>query len=225
METTKKTSTTKKKIVIDDSFILTSYMDFCLENNHRPKNVFLFCKQYKITEPEFYSFYGNLDAIRKDVWSKFLENALVTLEKEELFSSYNEKNKLLSLYFTLFEILTLNRSYVLFDLQEHDKGIQNLKVLKEFRNQFKEFIVSIINENTTAVNSRISKITKPVFSEGAWVQFLFLLRFWINDSSKGLEKTDVLIEKSVNTVADLLETKPLENLIDLGKFLWKEKRN
>jgi hypothetical protein len=225
METSKKPSTAKKKMIIDDSFIVSSYMDFCLENNHRPKNVFLFCKQYKITEPEFYSFYGNLDAIGKDIWTKFLENALVTLEKGELFSGYSEKNKLLSLYFTLFEILTLNRSYVLFDLHEHEKGLKNLKVLKEFRNQFKDFIVTIINDNTNAVNSSITRITKPLFSEGAWIQFLFLLRFWINDSSKGFEKTDVLIEKSVNTVVDLLETKPLENLIDLGKFLWKEKRN
>ena len=37
------------------------------------------------------------------------------------------------------------------------------------------------------------------------------------------EKTDILIEKSVNTVVDLLDTKPLESLLDLGKFLWKEK--
>jgi len=27
----------------------------------------------------------------------------------------------------------------------------------------------------------------------------------------------------VNTVVDLADTKPLESLFDLGKFLWKEK--
>jgi hypothetical protein len=53
---------------------------------------------------------------------------------------------------------------------------------------------------------------------------LFLLKFWMDDTSKGFEKTDILIEKSVNTVVDLLDTKPLESLFDLGKFLWKEKR-
>jgi hypothetical protein len=75
------------------------------------------------------------------------------------------------------------------------------------------------------VSDKISKITKPVFAEGAWIQFLFLLKFWMDDTSVGFEKTDVLIEKSVNTVVDLLDTKPLESLFDLGKFLWKEKMN
>jgi hypothetical protein len=45
----------------------------------------------------------------------------------------------------------------------------------------------------------------------------------MDDTSKGFEKTDVLIEKSVNTVVGLLDTKQLENLFDLGKFLWKER--
>ena len=84
---------------------------------------------------------------------------------------------------------------------------------------------NIINSNDSVVSDRVSKITKPIFSEGAWIQFLFLLKFWMDDASVGFEKTDVLIEKSVNTVVDLLDTKPLESLFDLGKFLWKEKMN
>lgn len=222
MEAVKKT--TVKKKLIDDNFIISKYMDSVLENNHEPKNVFKFCKDNKIVESEFYSFYGSLDALKKDIWIKFFENAVATIEKEEAFESYSDKNKLLTLYFTLFEILTLNRSYVLFSLKENDKGLQNLSNLKLFRNQFKDFIVTIIESNVTDNTGKINKIAKPIFSEGAWIQFLFLLKFWMDDTSKGFEKTDVLIEKSVNTVVDLLDTKPLESLLDLGKFLWKEKR-
>ncbi|GAW89492.1 hypothetical protein FPS14_contig00023-0020 [Flavobacterium psychrophilum] len=81
----------------------------------------------------------------------------------------------------------------------------------------------MIENNNSIVNDKIAKITKPVFSEGAWIQFLFILKFWLDDTSKSFEKTDIIIEKSVNTVVDLLDTKPLESLFDLGKFLWKEK--
>ena len=70
----------------------------------------------------------------------------------------------------------------------------------------------------------MKKYSDPVFAEGAWVQFLFVLKFWLNDHSKGFEKTDILIEKSVNTAFDLIDTKPVESLFDLGKFLWKEGR-
>lgn len=221
METTKK-STSKKKS-IDDDAIISKYMEYVLENNEEPKNVYSFCKLNKIEETEFYTFFGSLDALRQEIWVKFFENALVTIEKEEAFENYSDKNKLLTLYFTLFELLTLNRSFVLFTLKENKEGLKNLKSLKLFRTHFKDFIATIIDTNTSMVSDKVSKVTKPVFAEGAWIQFLFLLKFWMDDTSKGFEKTDVLIEKSVNTVVDLLDTKPLESLFDLGKFLWKEK--
>ena len=62
-----------------------------------------------------------------------------------------------------------------------------------------------------------------VFSEGAWLQFLFLLNFWANDDSAQFEKTDIAIEKSVNTIFDLFDNTPLNSILDFGKFLWKEK--
>lgn len=223
MDTTKKT--TAKKKMIDDNFIISKYMDAVLEKNEAPKNVFSFCKEHKINETEFYTFFGSLDALRQEIWVKFLENALSTIENDESFSTYSDKNKLLTLYFTLFEILTLNRSYVVFALKENKEGLKNLKSLKQFRNHFKDFIVTIIETENSEMKEKLAKVTKPIFAEGAWIQFLFLLKFWMDDTSKGFEKTDVLIEKSVNTVVDLLDTKPLESLFDLGKFLWKEKMN
>lgn len=223
METAKKT-TSKKKLITDDA-IVSMYMDYVLDKHMEPKNVFSFCKEHKIEESDFYKFFGSIDSLKQEIWVKFFENAQNSITKDEAFDSYSEKNKLLTLYFTLFEILTLNRSYVLFSLKENKEGLKNLKTLKHFRNHFKDFIVNIIDNNENMVSDKISKITKPVFSEGAWIQFLFLLKFWMDDTSAGFEKTDVLIEKSVNTVVDLLDTKPLESLFDLGKFLWKEKMN
>ena len=223
METAKK-KTSKTKL-IDDNAIISMYMEYVLEKNEEPKNVYSFCKEHKIEETDFYKFFGSLDALKQDIWVKFFENAEASITKDADFEGYSDKNKLLTLYFTLFEILTLNRSYVLFSLKENKEGLKNLKSLKQFRNHFKDFIVTIIDSDTSIVNDKISKVTKPVFSEGAWIQFLFLLKFWMDDTSKEFEKTDVLIEKSVNTVMDLMETKHLENIVDLGKFLWKEKFN
>ena len=223
METSKKT-TSKKKVISEDS-IISMYMNDVLSNNSEPKNVFCFCKDQSISETDFYKFFNSLDALKKIIWVKFLENAVATIKKDEAFEKYSDKNKLLTLYFTLFEILTLNRSFVLFSLSENKQGLKSLATLKEFRNSFKLFIVSIIENDQQTSNEKIKTVTKPLFSEGAYIQFLFLLKFWMDDTSKEFEKTDILIEKSVNTVVDLLNTKPLESLLDLGKFLWKEKMN
>ena len=223
MEATKKT--TSKKKVIDDDFIIEKYMNQVLEKNEEPKSVFVFCKENEIDETEFYTFFGSLDALRQEIWVKFFENTLVAIQKEKEFETYSDKNKLLTMYFTLFEILTLNRSYVLFALKENKEGLKNLKSLKGIRSHLKDFVETIIDTGSSEIKEKVAKITKPVFAEGAWIQFLFLLKFWMDDTSKSFEKTDVLIEKSVNTVVDLLNTKPLDSLFDLGKFLWKEKMN
>ncbi|WP_395057233.1 TetR family transcriptional regulator C-terminal domain-containing protein [Flavobacterium sp.] len=221
MATAKKSES--KKDIIDDNKIISLYMNDVLENNHNTKNVYVFCKNNAIEESDFYSFFGSLDALKQSIWNKFFENTISTLEKDENYANYPDKNKLLSLYFTLFEILTLNRSYVVYSLLENKEGIKNLKDFKEFRNHFKDFIGNIIENSNSGISDKVTKITKPVFSEGAWIQFLFILKFWLDDTSKSFEKTDIIIEKSVNTIVDLLDTKPLESLFDLGKFLWKEK--
>lgn len=221
MATTKKVTT--KKESIDDNVIIALYMNDVLEDNHNTKNVYVFCKNNNIEEVDFYSFFGSLDGVKQAIWTKFLENAIATLQKDENYDNYPNKNKLLSFYFTIFEILTLNRSYVMYSLTENKEGMKNMKDFKGFRNQLKDFVKDIMDTSTTENQGRVSKITKPIFSEGAWIQFLFILKFWMDDTSKSFEKTDIIIEKSVNTVVDLLETKPLENLFDLGKFIWKEK--
>lgn len=221
MATTKRSKA--KKVSLNDNHIIEFYMNDVLETNEEPKNAFVFCKKHEIEESDFYSFFGSLEAVKQAIWVKFFENAVATIEKEAAFENYSDKNKLLTLYFTLFEILTLNRSYVLFSLKENKEGLKNLKNLAAFRNHFKDYIVDKIKSKPSEQLGKVAKVTEPVFSEGAWLQFLFILKFWIDDTSKGFEKTDVLIEKSVNTVVDLLDTKPLESLLDLGKFLWKEK--
>ena len=219
----KKTKTKKKKI--DDNAIVSLYMDSVLSHNAEPKNVYVFCKDNEIEESDFYGFYGSIDALKEDIWIKLYENTASNLTKDENFSSYSNINKLLSLYFTMFEILTLNRSYIYFSLKENKNGLKNLKQLKGLRTHFKSFINQIIDENEETKNETIQKITKPLYAEGAWIQFLFLLKFWLDDTSKGFEKTDIMIEKSVKAALDVLDTTPLESVIDLGKFIWKERFN
>ena len=222
MATTKKAPSKSKQM--DDNRIIALYMDAVLSDNAVPKNIYLFCKAHQIEESDFYSFFGSFENIKQAIWVKFFENAVSTINKEEAYCTYCDKNKLLTLFYTLFEVLTLNRSYVMFSMHENKNNLKNLKDLSLLRREFKEFIANIIDENENVGVANLDKITKPVFSEGAWIQFLLILKFWIDDTSKGFEKTDIIIEKSVNTAVDVFNTKPLESLLDLGKFLWKESK-
>ncbi len=216
--------TTSKKKMIDDNFIISKFMDYVLNANEEPKKVFLFCKEIQISEADFYTFFGSIDALKKQIWLKFFENAIQLIEKEEAYEGYTDKNKLLTLYFTLFELFTANRSFILFLLPNNKEALKNLKSLSLFRSNFKSHVVALIEGGNSELFKKSATITNPILSEGAWIQFLSILKFWLNDTSKSFESTDILIEKSVNTVVDILDTKPLESLFDLGKFLWKENK-
>lgn len=212
-----------KKQLLDDDQIISLYMNNVLEKNEAPKNVYLFCKDNNLVEADFYSFFNSLDAVKEAIWIKFFENTINTLHVDANYGGYENRNKLLSLYFTFFEILTLNRTYVYYALKDNKEGLRNLQQLKELRNQFKDYIVNMMKSEEAEKLKKLAKIAQPVFSEGAWIQFLFILKFWVEDTSKGFEKTDIMIEKAVKATFDILDTTPLESLFDLGKFIWKER--
>ena len=129
---------------------------------------------------------------------------------------------MLTYFYTCFELLTLNRSYVLFALGDNKQFLDKISELREMRSGVKAFASELVEEANADKTLKISKQSPRVFSEGAWVQFLFLLKFWMDDSSAGFEKTDLAIEKSVTTIFDVFDNTPLDNLIDFGKFLYKE---
>jgi hypothetical protein len=72
---------------------------------------------------------------------------------------------------------------------------------------------------------QIQQIQQKGLQESAWIQLLLTLKFWMEDQSASFEKTDVFIEKSVNTSFDILQMTPLKSVLDFGKFLFKEKVN
>lgn len=210
-----------KKEMVDDDKIIGFYMNDVLENNAEPANVYVFCKRNGIEETQFYQFFNSISALRQEIWVKFFENAEAIMRQSADYQGYAEKDKLLTLYFTIFEILTLNRTYVSWSLRDNKHGLRNLVDLKQFRTRFKDFVEELLKTQNPEKYRKVRDVTEPMLAEGAWIQFLFILKYWLDDTSKGFEKTDIIIEKSVNTVTSLLDTKPLENLIDLGKFLWK----
>ena len=211
-----------KKENKDRLFIISSFMDYTLLTENYPKSVYNFCKKNDIQEKAFYKDFGSLDAIKKMIWQSFYENAMSLLEKDKNFDVSSPKEKLLSFYYTFFEVLLLNRSYVLFAFSEEEKILSKMSNLKTLRILFKGFATELIEEGNINKPSYLQHSPK-IFSEAAWLQLCFLLKFWVEDTSESFEKTDQAIEKSVQTAFDVFENTPLSTLIDFGKFLWKEK--
>lgn len=222
MATTKKTTTTKKAPKLTAEAVMTMYMEYVLEHGHRPASVFKFCKEHNIEEGAFYNFYGSFQGIREAIWVAFYENTVAVLHKNQEYTTYPNREKMLSFFYTFFEVLTANRSYVLFALQEQKDQLKSLAQLRDLRLKVREFASDLIEQSNEEKSSRLTKNPVSIFSEGAWLQTLFLMKYWMDDNSARFEKTDVAIEKSVNAIFDVFNTTPLESVLDFGKFLFKE---
>ena len=201
--------------------LITRYMEYVLEEGHLPKSVYKFCKASDFKEEEFYANFGSFQGLQCAIWDTFHDKTLDLLHENKEYETFSNKDKLLSFFYTFFELLTLNRSYVLLSISE---GAMDERVgqFKSLRKKIKSYAEGLIQEANEEQTSRIGKRNPKIFSEGAWWHFLFLLKFWAEDNSAGFEKTDMAIEKSVHTVFDLFDNTPLDSILDFGKFLYKE---
>lgn len=211
----------KKEITHKD--ILGFYIDYFLENNKQPHSVYKFAKHYNFEETVFYANFTSFEQIEKTYFTSLFEQTLALLHKSEDFDSYDARTKLLSFYFTYFEMLTANRSFTVALLKEDKNKLKNLSKLSELRTHFKAFYNELDIEKIDLKQDKLIEIQEKSMTEMAWIQFLFTLKFWIDDTSISFEKTDIFIEKSINTSFDLMDIAPLKSLIDFGKFMWKEK--
>lgn len=212
-----------KKITMTRDKIVSMYMDYALENIDKPKTVYQFTKQNNFSETEFYKFFGTIESVEKEIFKIFIENTIKLLHKDKEYESYDMKSKMLSFYFTFFEILSANRSYVTMCLKKNQNNLKNLMQLSSIRPVFKNYVAEIISDDFLTKQEKFQNIQKKTIQETSWLQLLFTMKFWLDDSSASFEKTDIYIEKSVKATFELLNIAPVDSLIDFGKFIFKEK--
>ena len=212
-----------KKKKISASEIITFYMDYVVEHESKPDSVEEFAELHQFDDVIFYNHFASFKELEKTIYNVLFENSLVVLKQTPEYQSFSKKDKLLSLYYTFFENLTLNRDYIKLNLKGFENQLKALSVFSLLRNSFIAFIDEL-NLQTINLNvDSIENIQKKTIKESAWIQLLFTIKFWLDDTSEASEKTDIFIEKSINTSMELLDTKSLHNIIDFAKFLYKEK--
>ena len=210
----------REKIITQEK-IVELYMTSVLTSG-KPRSIFSFAHDNNFEESDFYKHYSSFEALEKSIFSIFAKETIKLLHKTESYHEYSSKDKVLSFYFTFFELLTANRSYVLLQFKNIKSGFSKLSVLRELRSEFINFINGINLEKIDFKNDKINTFQNKTIAESYWIQLLMVLKFWIDDESSNFEKTDVFIEKSIKASFDIQQITPVKSVIDLAKFLWKE---
>lgn len=207
--------------------IQKQFQSYILEKGQVPPSVYAFSKEIGIEESAFYETYNSFSQIEGDIIKTTIRQTLDQIRSEEVYSQYSVREKLLSFYYTWIEVLKTQRSYFLVASVSWEKPLPIRKnlVFTDASLVFKDFVQELLIEGreTREVEQRPIPQIMAKYPDLLWMATVGILEFWLTDHSKSFEKTDTLIEKSVNTVFDWMGKSPLDSLFDLGKFLFQNR--
>ncbi|MGC6414222.1 MAG: TetR family transcriptional regulator C-terminal domain-containing protein [Bacteroidia bacterium] len=203
--------------------IINSYMLWVNEHESEPKSVFKFCQENEFSESEFYDNFSDLQSVKEDILAEIWVQSVNSLSEQEFYTDSNANEKLLSVMYGFFENLKTNRSYLAQAFKGWKNPTEPIHSLSPWRKEFLKYIDSIDLGSMSIGVEMIDKNTKKVNSNALFANALFVFHFWLNDKSKGFEKTDACIEKLFVLSFDLMQNDTLKKAIDLGKFLFQAK--
>lgn len=199
--------------------IRKGYLDYVLTNDEKPKSVYIFVKKLKITEADFYQFFSSFESIEKAIWFELTFETITKIKAQEVWLQYTAREKMLSFFYSYLENLKNERSFVIYSLKHHRGKFSTPEVLTGVKPIFENFAQEIIEEGLDSGELAERRFLSKRYKDALWVQFAFILNFWINDDSEGFEKSDEAIEKGINVTFDLFQHSPIDNLLEYGKFL------
>lgn len=203
--------------------IIQAFIEFELLEGRAPHSPLELTKKIKLKESEFYEHFSGLDKLRSVILNDIVMKTLVTLDADEMYSDYSAREKLLALYFTLFEKFLEQRSYFV----NRYSHIRNLPDTSPDWKLFLESLTTRVQEILNEAKSEQEIEDRPLignhYAKGYKLLFAYLFRVWLKDDTEGFTTTDAAIEKSVNLSFELLGKSPLDSLLDFGKFAFTTK--
>jgi hypothetical protein len=222
MEATKK-STRKSGSKASDEKIKSAYIEALLTTGTKPVSVYKFCMDVGIKESDFYDHFGSFDALERSIWKSFVDITVKRLHSDKTYPEFSSREKILAFYYTLLEELRASRSFILLQLDSYNKLELVPSFLKDFKSSFEVFVGSVLGEGKTKGEVATRPYLDSRYPQLFWFHLAFVVQFWKEDSSAGFEKTDAVVEKSVNLAFDLISKGAVDSAIDFAKFMYQNK--
>ncbi|WFB69136.1 TetR/AcrR family transcriptional regulator [Chryseobacterium sp. WX] len=212
-----------KNIITEDK-IFELYGDYLLNHGERPKNIYRFAKDNEFEEKDFYDYFSSFEQIEKSMLVNLFDKSVELASEINNSDEITSKEKLLNVYFIFFENMTMNRSLVLMILGNDKLHLAKISnQLKETHRQFVKTLDFNDWEMIQKAKDDLKNFHEKAREEALWIHLVSAIEFWKKDTSPSFEKTDIFIEKTIDTGFELMENEPLRKIVDLGKFLFKEK--
>ena len=208
--------------------IRKAYTDYFEEKNTSPRSVADLMEFLGEEKEKFYEYYKNLNEIRKEIWGELFETVKEKVKAEKDYDRYSAREKMLAFYFLLVEELKTIRAFVKHDFRiSKEKPFESyfLKDLKTFRKGFMQFTDELLSEAIEKQEIKQRMFFEKRYRNILWKLTTGIIKFWVEDKSESYERSDAMIEKSVNFVFDALAPNFIDSAFDLAKFLFERIRS
>ena len=166
------------------------------------------------TASEIYTLFPNKNSILKFYYPSLVIRYRAMISEIGDFDSYSISEKLSNFAFTLFDMMDERREYVEHTFEKYE---WNCSSKSEFQQEIKKLL-----EEFFTTDGKIA--TSAGFFIGNWfyaslkTQFLFLIKFWLEDDSEDHERTFALTDKITGFIEELVYSKIVDKGFDLAKY-------
>jgi len=203
--------------------IIEKYIEYTSKHKKRPESIAHFMqKSLGDSEKTFREYFKSFGDLEQAVWEEQLKTTISQMKSEPVYYEYSVREKLLALYFTLFEVMKESRNLGVYTLSVYNWWNNDYAVLNRFKVVFEDFVSELLHEGLQTQELTERPMITDQYDTVFWWQMLFLLDYWKDDQSKDLENTDAAVEKSVNLLIDLLGENVMDATFDFVKFIFQK---
>ncbi|MCR9133930.1 MAG: TetR family transcriptional regulator C-terminal domain-containing protein [bacterium] len=170
----------------------------------------------KLSATEIYELFPNKKAILAYFYPALVMQYWAMIEEIEDFENYSISEKFSNFIYTMFDLMAEREHFVkdTFDKLVFRKGSSS-DFHEETTTLFKEFLTTDGNIAVSAGFFMGDTYYKILAS-----QYLFLIKYWLNDPSDNKERTLALSDKLASLFEEIVYNKSLDKGFDLIKFIF-----
>ncbi|MBD3614924.1 MAG: hypothetical protein HUJ22_00025 [Gracilimonas sp.] len=163
---------------------------------------------------EIYTIFPNKKSILKFYYPSLVIRYRAMISEIDDFDSYSISEKLSNFAFTLFDMMDERRGFVEDTFEKYEwKCASKSEFQKEIKSLFKDFFTTDGNIATSA-----GLFIGDWFYASLKTQYLFLIKFWLEDDSEARERTFALTDKITGFIEELVYSKIVDKGFDLAKY-------
>lgn len=173
-------------------------------------------KETGFTSSEIYSSFPNKNAILEYYYPALVLQYWAMIEEIEDFESYSLSEKFSNFAYTLFDMMAENERFL---KATYDKYVFRKGSSSDFHKEVTELLKHFLTSDADI------SVSAGFFMKGYYYSFLssqllFLIKYWMKDTSSGKERTLALTDKLTSLLQESVYNKTIDMGFDLMKYVF-----